>query len=65
MLTLVDGTFLVIIIMAVINVREQINGFVELNSSYWISIIVIAGCLLEIICVSFFVFPKDKRELNL
>ena len=61
---MIDGTFLVIIIMAVINIREQINGYVEMNASYWMSVIVIAGCLLEILGVSFFLLPKDTMQLN-
>ena len=56
-----DGTFLVIIIMAVINVRENINEHVERNSSYWMSVIMIAICLLEILSVGFFLCCKDMN----
>ena len=64
LLALIDGTFLVIIIMAVINVREQINGHVEANISYWMSMIVIAGCLLEMLSVSFFLCNNFEKKLN-
>ena len=50
--------------MAVINVREQINSHVEANISYWMSIIVIAGCLLEMLSVSFFLCNNFEKRLS-
>ena len=64
MITLIDGTFLVIMIMAVINVREHINDHVEINSSYWWSIVVISGCLIEIVSVSHFFYTKSNLQLD-
>lgn len=63
-MTLIDGTFLVIFTMAVINIREQINGYVDTNSSYWLSFSVIIMCTLELVGISGFLFTKRNAELK-
>ena len=64
MLALFDATFLVVAIMAIINIREWINGFVEINASFWMSVVVFAACISWIVGVLFFIYPKDKQELQ-
>ena len=50
--------------MAVINIREQINGYVDTNSSYWLSFSVIIMCTLELVGISGFLFTKRNAELK-
>jgi len=61
LITLIDGTFLVILIISIINVREEYNGRVEKNASYWFAVIVISGCMLEIFGVSCFFCTKRNK----
>ena len=53
--------------MAIINIREYMNGHIEANLSLRFSKVVIAGCLLEIICISIFLYcnrNKLSKKIN-
>ena len=53
--------------MAIINIREYTNGHIEANLSLHLSKVVIVGCLLEIVCVTVFLFRKRhtlKQKVN-
>lgn len=51
-LAFIDGTFFMLVFMAMINVKEEYTKEnVEKNSSYYCSLISLAVCFLELLCV--------------
>lgn len=54
---------MVILIIAIINVREEYYERVEKNSSYWFALLIFAGCLIEILGVSGFLC-KNRKKLD-
>ena len=55
-LTLIDVSFLMIFMMALINVQQYQMGIVEQNISYWLSVACLTGCAIEMVAVPLFLW---------
>ena len=53
-LTTIDATFFVTLMQAMINIKQQATGVVEINSSYVWSVIAVAIFAVELISVTIF-----------
>ena len=60
-LTSIDGTFFVILMMAMINIKQQATGAVDYNSSYVWSVWTVAIFVVELISVAVFLVVNSKR----
>ena len=60
-LTTIDGTFFVTLMQAMINIKQQATGVVEVNSSYVLSIIAVAILAVELISITIFLAVYHKR----
>ena len=60
-LTTIDGTFLVILLMAAINIKQYASGVIEINSSLFWSVWAVAVFTAELILVSIFLFTNRTR----
>ena len=57
-LTTIDGTFLVILLMAYINIEKQSAGLVEQNLSFWLSVLTVLILACELILTPVFLYKK-------
>ena len=62
-LTTTDGTFLLLVLAAMINVQKQYQGEVDKDSSYYFSIIALFICGLELISVPIFFATRGRKGL--
>ena len=62
-LAFIDGTFLVLIFMGMINLQMEKEGYVEKNDSYWCAMVALIICGLEMICVPIF-FKRNFKDLG-
>ena len=62
-LAFIDGTFLVIVFMGIINIQQVQEGKVPINESYWIAVCFLTLYALELLALMFF-FCCCFKKLN-
>ena len=61
-LTFIDGTFLLLVLAALFNVKQNYEGSVEKDASYYLAIVALLICALELIIVPIFFFRQSKKK---
>lgn len=66
LLAFIDGTFLVLIMMSIINVEKASQGVISKDLSFWLALITLIICLAEMIGVTYFFVTRfetlDEEE---
>ncbi len=60
-LAFIDGTFLILFIMAAINVQHIVNHDSEMNASFYAAVLTLAICSIEIVSISIWLACNYKR----
>ena len=59
-LAFIDGTFLVLIVMGFINVDIVSEGIIDINFSFWLAVISLIVCFVEMVGVVYFFVTRFK-----
>ena len=60
-MTFIDGTFLLLVLAAIFNIKQSYEGGVEKDSSFYLAIVALLICALELIIVPIFLFRENRK----
>ena len=58
---MIDVLFLLIVMMAAINLKEVIDGNIKADTSFILSIVGLTVCLAELVCVNLFLYKNFDK----
>ena len=64
LLAFFDGTFFLIFLTAIINIKQSRDSKVPRNQSFYIAILAIVVCILSILVVSYYLLRNKSGKLN-